>query len=248
MRVDLKAALVAALLISTGIATSDAWADKGRSGGDDDREGEREIHNSSGSHSSSDLGRSDNGQKNDSATPPSSNPSGNGNVDGSAGRLRLTARLIGSLSSRLDNPHGKARRETKNKDNKLKESFTAKIEIPLPNVTLQLADASAARAADVNVVLSRAGTAYAACTLGLDEIEFQEDDDDSLLEAEYKVTVEREIRRGQLKRFRSKHGVCDVDLATDGVQTGLPDVVAGDTVTVTMTVGGAAVQIASGQF
>jgi hypothetical protein len=139
---------------------------------------------------------------------------GNGDKSGKSNdkvKIELEAELEPPNGSPEPGVEGDSERKIKTKNGASKENrFKAEVEIPIPNALL--IDESNAAAADIRLLLSRAGVGYAECQLVFDEIE----NDDGELEAEYKLDLK--IKKGKLK----SKGSCDV---------GLPDVAAGDLAT-----------------
>ena len=125
------------------------------------------------------------------------------------------------------------------------DKFEAVVAIPLPSSGLGVTDQGRARAADVRVILSRAGTAYAECSLKLVDLTKTLTDTrwqgtaapSGAVEAwaEYKVEVKRELRDGVPSR-RPTFGTCDTDLVAEGTQLGLPDPREGDAATVILVI------------
>lgn len=114
-----------------------------------------------------------------------------------------------------------------------KDEFKGTVKIPFPSTALGITDEDKAKAADVRLILSQAGTPFAECRLAFDKIEADDDDDDddAAVMAEYKVSV-----RMQKGTVQAKKGVCDVDLLTADIQSGVPDAQADDLVTATLVV------------
>lgn len=86
-----------------------------------------------------------------------------------------------------------------------KEQFTGSVKIPLPNTALGLADATTAAAADLVLVLSRHGVAYAECALDFVGVNKQS------RTAKYKVDLIS--RRGAV---RQTAGLCQLLVAPLG--------------------------------
>jgi len=129
---------------------------------------------------------------------------------------------------------GRAKRTTQfKKGNVQKDTFTAEVTVPVPSTGLGIADQAAAEAADIRLVLSRGGTDYAECLLEIDQGENDEDEGES--EATYQVDVQLQVKKSG-PVLKEEQGTCDVDLGTDGVQPGVPDVQAGDVATAVVVV------------
>jgi len=149
---------------------------------------------------------------------------------GPATKTEVKAHLAPCCGSPEPDAHGDADRKTVSKPAGIHvDHFSADVEIPAPSPGLGVTDPALA---DVRVVLSRESIDYAECFLRLDadETEGDEDDDAGATQAEFQVKVLFVDRHGSplLKEIK---GRCDVDLATAGVQPGVPDVEAGDVAT-----------------
>jgi len=120
-----------------------------------------------------------------------------------------------------------------------KDEFKGTVKIPFPSSALGIIDETAAEGADIRLILSRAGFDFAECFLEFDEIE-EEDDE---VQAEYKVDVR--IKKGAVQ---AKKGVCDVDLSTAGIQSGVPDAQADDVATARLVAGGTPTDFLQGTF
>lgn len=110
-----------------------------------------------------------------------------------------------------------------------KNEFKGTVEIPVPSPGLGL-DAANVADADIRLILSRTGADFAECRLEFQEIEeemeMEEGVEALVQEAEFQVDVR--MRDGVLQE---KKGVCDVDLLTADIQSGVPDAQAGDVAT-----------------
>ena len=129
------------------------------------------------------------------------------------------------------------------------ERFRAQARIELPSAALGLATVADAEAADVRVILTRASVDYAECSLVMVDTDQETELEDGELvvktEAEFLVDVRNILRKGSLLP-RNLVGACDTDLATPGIQDGVPVVQADDVATVTLVdPTGAAVDTAS---
>jgi hypothetical protein len=117
------------------------------------------------------------------------------------------------------------------------ERFVARAKTELPSAALGIADAAAATAADIRIILTRSAVDYAECSLPLWEIEesFEQENGSIVVkeEAEFRVSVRNTLKKGS-PILLELVGTCDVDLATPGVQGGVPAVQAGDTATVVL--------------
>ena len=145
---------------------------------------------------------------------------------------------------------GEAKHEKETKKGVVKkDEFKGKVKIPFPSSALGILDETAAEGADIRLILSHAGTDFAECRLVFDEIEEEDgdddddDDDDDAVMAEYKVDVR--IKKGAVQ---AKKGVCDVNLSTTGIQSGVPDAQADDVATTRLVVGGTPTDFLQGTF
>jgi hypothetical protein len=129
------------------------------------------------------------------------------------------------------------------KRNGVAERHDLKVKVEIPLGTAGLADPTAAEAADVRVVFSNADGAYAECALAFTGVEGEDEDELEAAVAEYKTIVFLRPRRG-VPRLHEVHGACDVNLAEDGVQPGMPDVNADDTASVTVN----GIEVLGGSF
>ena len=109
------------------------------------------------------------------------------------------------------------------------DKFKGTVKIPIPASALGIVDEASAENADIRLILSRNGTDFAECLLEFDEID--EDDDDDELQAQFKVHVR--IHKGTTQ---AKKGVCDIDLETSDIQSGVPDSQSGDVATATFVI------------
>jgi hypothetical protein len=108
-----------------------------------------------------------------------------------------------------------------------RDRFRVKVTVPVPSTGLGIADEAAARAVEVHVVLSHSGVDYADCTLGVLDVESEDEEGAVTMQAEYGVDVTQSLRHGN-PVVKAQHGQCDVDLDTEGVQSGVPAVEAND--------------------
>ena len=98
------------------------------------------------------------------------------------------------------------------------------VKVPLPSTLPALADRAAAESALLEIGFARAGTEYAVCSFSIDD---DSDGAENPLRPEFKVDIK--LKRTNL---RLKKGACDTDLAIDGIQSGIPSPVEGDTIAV----------------
>lgn len=190
---------------------------------------EVEFEDESNSGGSSSSSSSSGGHDDDDDDDNSGN---NGNHNGDSKR-EIRAKLRADISD-SSNPHGKAKRRTRNEgNNKRRDRFVIKVEIPGD-------DGSVVR--DIQAELSRADIPYAICYLDLDS-----DDNDDGLQAEYKVDLEQRTKNGN-DEFRTRYGECDTDLVTAGVQLDIADAKVGDSVRVYEQLSASQVDLADGSF
>ncbi len=124
------------------------------------------------------------------------------------------------------------------------DKFKGTVKIPIPASALGIVDEASAENADIRLILSHAGTDFAECRLVFDEIEGEDDDDDDdELQAKFKVHVR--IKKGTPQ---AKKGVCDIDLLTPDIQSGVPDARVDDVATVTLVTGGTPTDFLEGTF
>jgi hypothetical protein len=105
--------------------------------------------------------------------------------------------------------------------------FRSRVDVPLPSTLPAIADGTAAASANLIEVFSRAGVPFAQCTLAFQAAEEEE----GATTAHFRVDIQSNTK-GTKVRLKAKKGSCDTDLVTEGVQSGLPAVQAGDTVSV----------------
>lgn len=122
--------------------------------------------------------------------------------------------------------------------------LSAKLKIPLPSSIPAIADEAGALAADLRLEFSRADVPYALCYLAFDEVEI--DDEDASLEAEYKLDLETRVKHGET-REKFRKGSCDIDLLTDAVQAGVPDLQDGDIIKARIVSGDVGLDFLQGQ-
>jgi hypothetical protein len=144
-------------------------------------------------------------------------------------RLSLVDGVVSSASGISD-----FRSEVKKKHTHSR--FRIQVKIPLPSAIPAVANEAEARALPMSGTLSRDGVAYAICSLQFDQIDeqFEEEDDGvpTALTAHFRADMESTVK-GSKTRLKRRRGSCDIDLATEGVQKGVPAVADGDTVVVT---------------
>lgn len=125
-----------------------------------------------------------------------------------------------------------------------KSEFSAEVKLPVPSMALGVATVTDASDATLTLYLTDSqGLDYAECSLDLKQIKNTKKTRRSAASsvAEYKVEIKN--RNGFLQ---GQYGVCDVDLNTAGIQSGIPLIQVGDSVEVTIDTNNALV--ASGGF
>jgi len=134
--------------------------------------------------------------------------------------------------------------EVKLKQKTSKSEFSAEVKFPVPSTALDVANVADAQDATLNLHLTDSqGRDYAECSLDLKKIKNTTKTRRSAASTIAKYKVEIKNRRGYLQE---EFGVCDIDLNTAGIQSGVPLVQNGDTVEVTIDTNNAIV--ARGSF
>ena len=105
----------------------------------------------------------------------------------------------------------------------IEDKFTGSLKLTVPTLSVGVSSNDDATAADVVLTLSRANAAYAECSLDFDSLKRTR----AGYKAEYKVSIEEKLKKGVLTS-KVKKGSCDIDLATDGIQSDLPNLQNGD--------------------
>lgn len=209
------AALIAAAL---GLA-SPAFASRNDGHSDGDSSHTDNSNDGSGHTDSSNDGSSHTDGSNDG----SSHTDDHGNSANSTGTPASRTGLVGTVEPG-------ARGEAKLKQKRRGNQFEAEVKLPVPSAALAIADRSAAQDATLTLSLGRLGVAYAECDFDLKSFKSRSN---RPAYAEYKLEV---ADRGGVIQTRS--GICDVNLATPGIQSGIPAIQAGDTATVTIDTNG----------
>ncbi|MEQ1528593.1 MAG: hypothetical protein ABL925_04695 [Methylococcales bacterium] len=125
-----------------------------------------------------------------------------------------------------------------------KSEFSAEVKLPVPSAALAVANVTDASDATLNLYLTDSqGLDYAECSLDLKQIKNTKKTKRSAAVAVAEYKVEIKSRNGFLQ---GQYGVCDIDLNTAGIQSGIPLVQVGDSVEVTIDTNNALV--ASGSF
>lgn len=141
----------------------------------------------------------------------------------SLGLAPLRATLAGTVEP---GARGEAKLKTKLRGN----TFEAEVKFPVPSVALAVPNKAAALDATLTLSLSRSGVAYAECDFDLKS--FKANNNGRRI-AGYKIEVAN--RAGVIQ---SRYGICDVDLASAGIQSGVPAVQAGDVAAVKIDTNG----------
>ncbi|WP_262964713.1 DUF3231 family protein [Methylobacter psychrophilus] len=111
-----------------------------------------------------------------------------------------------------------------------KTEFSAEVKIPVPSSILAVTDSTVANSATMFLVLrNNLGVDYAECHLDMKNIKTVTKRGISSVIAEYEVKISD--RNGFLQ---ASAGVCDVDLAKVGIQSGMPLIQYGDSAEVTI--------------
>ncbi len=97
--------------------------------------------------------------------------------------------------------------------------FKAGLKLALPSTATGIVDQTTAEDAVITATLSNGGVAYAECTFGFDRVKPKT--------AQFAIALKEVSRKGTVS-VRQNKGSCDIDLATDGVQAGMPLVTQGD--------------------
>lgn len=153
--------------------------------------------------------------------------SNGGSSSGLPRKMNLKGRFIDAPNV-VTNAFGSVERKVEREKKKVKDEFKVTVHIPIPSTVPPLPSESGAAALELTANLSRAGVPFASCSLSLDHMEQSARFG---LVAEYKADYRLETKKGST-RERAKKGACDIDLATAGIQLGLPDLQANDTVEV----------------
>lgn len=138
---------------------------------------------------------------------------------------------------------GKIKYQVKNKQQRRR--FMGKVKIPLPSALPAIADEAGAQSADIRLEISRADVPVALCYLVLANLG-DDDDSEESLQAVYKVDVETRVKNGQSKD-KIRKGSCDIDLATEAVQSGVPELQDGDIIKARSVSGDVAVDFLQGE-
>ena len=124
---------------------------------------------------------------------------------------------------------GKIEYKLKLKKNETRGSLKISVKVPVPSTVPAVADQDAAGTLALKGVFSRLDSnsvqsSFAQCDFAFDRIV---ENEEGAIFAEYKVVLEN--KKGTVV---VKKGSCDLDLVTDGVQSGIPELKRGDKVVV----------------
>lgn len=148
-----------------------------------------------------------------------------------------------SYLTAVDEPLAKG--EVKLEQKASKSEFSAEVKLPVPSAALGVTNLTDAQDATLTLYLADSqGVEYAECSLDLKSIKNTRATRRAPASsvAEYKV----EIKSRNNGFLQEKIGVCDIDLDTAGVQSGVPLVQNGDTAEITIDTNNAIV--ANGSF
>ncbi|MCZ7626385.1 MAG: hypothetical protein C3F12_14275 [Candidatus Methylomirabilota bacterium] len=146
---------------------------------------------------------------------------GVGHAKGGGSKTKIDVRAeLESTGSPDSDAEGQARHrmETRTRDGvptPKKNEFKATVKIPVPSPGLGINTEDEAAGADVDLIVTRGSETIGTCQLMFNE--FDEDDDDDALQAEFKLDVR--LKKGSV---RDKKGTCG---------GGIPDAQAGDVAT-----------------
>lgn len=179
---------------------------------------EIEIENESSSSSSS---------SNSSNSSSSSSSSSRGDDDkGSDKSFKGSCDSVDGVTSEGT---GTLKFQSSTEDGVRESRFSASIKIPVPSTTPAVTTIEQASALSLKITLLRANVAYAQCSFVFNRVRSEKGSP----AAEYMVNVQKEGRKLRLRK-----GTCDIDLATDGIQAGVPIARKGDTAIVEDSVAG----------
>jgi len=173
--------------------------------------------------------RSKNNRKNHVETHAGYHVENHGNLTSSS-KTKLKSYLISGVEPL-------AQGEIKLEQKTSKTEFSAEVKIPVPSSILAVTDSTVANSATMFLVLrNNLGVDYAECHLDLSNIKTATKRGVSSVIAEYEVKISD--RNGFLQ---ASLGVCDIDLATVGIQSGIPLIQYGDSAEVTIDTNGSLV-------
>ena len=150
-------------------------------------------------------------------------------------RAELTP-CCGAPEPQAEGKKAELKTQTKNGGNTRVDKLRIEVEIPIPSAGLGITDPAAA---DIRVVFSRGGGDYAECFMVLDE-----DEGDK---AKFELRIVQLSQNGTTI-IKKAVGQCDIDLATAGVQPGVPGVLDGDLATVSSVVAATPIDFLQGTF
>lgn len=163
-----------------------------------------------------------------SGADDSSGHNSSGNSAVSSPKRSIKAKLLPVAET---NTQAKGKLELKvekAKANRGEARFKSAVKIPVPSTIPAVASEADLAGLELTLVLSRAGVDYASCTFQFDSVHV---DSASGIRGEYKIDIKSKSRNGNV-RLRAKKGSCDIDLAADGQQAGVPAIQSGDVASV----------------
>jgi hypothetical protein len=186
----------------------------------------------SGSGGSDDDGAADDG---DSSNSGGSDDKGGDDSSrgGSDDDTRLSSRLL-PMSGSGSGAVGKVNYRNKVNGSNRDDRFKITVKIPVPSEVPAVVGFDDGASLNLSALLLRNGVPYAECTLEYDHRSFIK----GVPAVEYKAEVRFKLKKSRF-RARFAKGMCDTDLATDGVQRGFPVVQSGDEVVVSDSAAGA---------
>jgi hypothetical protein len=176
-------------------------------------------------------------ENNDSSDDNGGDDSSNGgNNGGGSNDSKYTSRLKSNLSAPVDVStlaRGTVTYRLKRNGSKRDDQFKISVKIPIPSTLPAVESYRNARALSLTATLKRNSVAFATCSLRIDGRSRIA----STPAAEFKLDAQ-DKRSSSKGRSRFSKGSCDIDLATAGVQRGLPIILAGDSLEVSETSSG----------
>lgn len=166
-----------------------------------------ELENDNGNSNSDDDGSDDRGRN-----------SGSGN----SREVRVRARFV-SPGAPASTARAKLDFRQKSNGSKRDDRFKLTVKIPVPSSLPPINSLDEAEALLLTAVLTRDGVPYAECDLSYDRVAIA----GAIMRAEFKLDVRARGRKARVALKNSK-GSCDVDPASDGLQSGFPQLKRGD--------------------
>lgn len=159
---------------------------------------------------------------------------GGGNNGGGNGFERSRSTRLSAVEGVSTQASGRVEYEVKKEGKKRREfRFRTWVKVPVPSTVPAAADNAQASALTLSLTLSRDGAAYAVCDLVFNHLH-KNPNSFRPPYAEYRIDI-----RNKKGGIVSKKGVCDTDLAADGIQAGIPAPKAGDVLVVQDELAGA---------